>query len=150
MTSRITWLIPEKLARGGIPGHSDLEMWREAGIDSVVNLLEQWHHGIAQEEREAGFNVLHSPIPDFDAPTVKQLHRIVQWIDNEISAGKKVLVHCFAGIGRTGTVLISYLLYKGKTQMGAEAEVRGAGAAAQSSEQQAVIQKYYSYLGEKL
>jgi protein-tyrosine phosphatase len=37
----------------------------------------------------------------------------LEWIDESIYLGKKVLVHCRHGIGRTGTIVSAYLLRKG-------------------------------------
>ena len=104
ITSKVVWLIPEKLAKSSVPDYSDLIVWQAQGIGSIVNLMEERYKEVAQKEMDAGFNVLHSPVSDFLAPSLDQLSKIVQWIESEIAAGRKVLVHCYAGIGRTGTV----------------------------------------------
>ena len=40
------------------------------------------------------------------------LYKIVRIIDLELSKGKKILVHCYAGIQRSATVVASYLMKK--------------------------------------
>ena len=55
--------------------------------------------------------VLYSPIEDFSAPTLEQLIEIVRWIDERAKEGKKVLIHCFGGSGRSGTIAVAYLMY---------------------------------------
>ena len=65
--------MPEKIAKSSVPDYSDLILWKAEGINSIVNLLEDGYHEIVQDEKEVGFNVLHSPISDFDAPTLDQL-----------------------------------------------------------------------------
>ena len=146
--SEVVWLIPEKLAKSTVPDYSDLLVWQVKGIDSIVNLLEEKYQEVAQDEINVGFNVLHSPIPDFCAPSLDQLKKIVNWIDSEISAGRKVLVHCFAGIGRTATVLIAYLIYKRRDITSAKDQVFKTGAAPQSIEQQKILEEYYQYIKE--
>ena len=86
--------------------------------------------------------VLYSPVDDFGAPGLGQLKEVVNWINKEISTGGKVLVHCFAGIGRTGTVLIACLLNRGVEMSLAIEKVLSLGSAPQSDEQMAVLNNY--------
>lgn len=50
---------------------------------------------------------------DGTAPTVEQLHDAVAWLSEATVAGR-IYVHCALGRGRTGTVLIAFLLATGK------------------------------------
>ena len=143
MASDIVWLIPGKLAKAALPDRSDLLAWREQGIDSVVNLLEEHFRKVARDEVRFGFRVLHSPVPDFGVPTLEQLCAAVRWIDREIASGRTVLVHCYAGIGRTGVVLIAYLLYTGKNAGDAVGTVAAAGAGPQTVLQQEILEQFY-------
>ncbi len=138
----IDWLIPGQLAKSFIPGNDELSVWKKEGIQSVVNLLEHQYDEIVRQERLQGFNVLHSPIPDMCSPTIDQLQIIVKWIDREITYGNRVLVHCFAGIGRTGTILTAYLLFKGSELEDALQKVRAIGAEPQSYEQIEVLEEF--------
>lgn len=57
-------------------------------------------------------------IEDFEAPTLEQLHLLVEHIMSNLEDDKSVFVHCRGGLGRTGTVLAA--IYMAKTQCGAE------------------------------
>jgi atypical dual specificity phosphatase len=138
----VSWLIPEKLAKSYIPDSADLLEWRGAGIQSVVNLLEDYYDDVTQQELRHGFTVLHSPIPDMCAPPVDQLQLIVRWIDGEIGAGRKVMVHCFAGIGRTGTILAAYLMHTGMPMPDALRNILSVGSEPQTKEQRDILEEF--------
>ena len=50
-----------------------------------------------------------------DSPSVSILDKfdeIALWIDNELVDGKKVIIHCFAGINRSVSIALAYYCYK--------------------------------------
>ncbi|HAA04884.1 MAG TPA: phosphatase [Syntrophobacteraceae bacterium] len=109
---RLDW-ITDSLAVGQAPmSHEDLNSLRRQGINAVLNLCAEFCdlHWI---EADAGFDVYFFPIPDEGAPDLPDLEKALDWLDECIYLGKKVLVHCRFGIGRTGTVVNAYLLRKG-------------------------------------
>src|SRR5262249_36554401 len=55
-----------------------------------------------------GFQVLYLPIPDFGVPTTDDLDQTVQQTVGYASAGQDIVIHCSAGIGRTG-LFMGYL-----------------------------------------
>jgi Fe-S-cluster containining protein len=89
-----------------------LDSLREAGIGAILNLCGEFCdlHDI---ECAAGFEVYHMPLADEEAPELAELEKALAWLDEAIYLGKKVLIHCRHGIGRTGTVLNAYLLRRG-------------------------------------
>ena len=64
-------------------------------------------------------------VDDFTAPTIDQLVEFNEFVDRKLKEGKKVLAHCYAGRGRTGTFLASRLIWRGKSVADAVGEVRG-------------------------
>ena len=49
--------------------------------------------------------------PDMEVPDLLTMFNIVQLMDFHIRKKSKVLVHCHAGMGRTGLTIASYLVY---------------------------------------
>ena len=133
-----------------MPDDVDLMNWKAEGITAVVNLLEISFKAIAEDEKNAGFRVLHSSVKDFNPPGLEQLNEIVDWISKEIDSGGKVVVHCYAGIGRTGTVLIAYLIKNGMDSLSASKKVLSVGAFPQTAEQENIVDEYYRYTLETL
>ena len=55
------------------------------------------------------------PIQDMSTPEKTEMEEILNYIDQEISAGEKIYVHCLRGLGRTGIVIGCYLVRHGET-----------------------------------
>jgi atypical dual specificity phosphatase len=121
-----TWLIPGKLAGCRGPRNiDDLKFLKAAGIDCLIRLADIDETLVSSKDvAEAGLEDYHEPVPDYCPPSQAQLDRLIPYIDKKINEGKRVAVSCRAGVGRTGTVLACYLVYKGLDWESALAEVR--------------------------
>jgi len=120
----LTWITPQ-LAVGHAPmSPAELDSIKEQGIKAIMNLCLEIEE-LAKLEEEHGFEVYYLPIMDEGFPELEELNKGLDWLDECIYLGKKVLVHCRHGIGRTGTVVFSYLLRKGLNTKSAGKKMRG-------------------------
>jgi protein-tyrosine phosphatase len=125
---RSYWVVPGKLLAGEIPAsavdaqtQAKLEGLLKVNTNVVVNLMEEGesnHHNVpfadyAPYLQERGVEVIRFPIRDVSIPTVDTMTQILDTIDDRISQGKTVYVHCWGGIGRTGTTVGCYLIRHG-------------------------------------
>ena len=101
-----------------------------SGVNSFVDLTEEgelpeYSSFITEMALQEGvtINYTRMPIRDRKVPTISYLKTILDYIDNEIDNNKNVYVHCFRGLGRTGTIVGTYLARHGKTGEEALAEI---------------------------
>lgn len=122
------WVKPYQLLAGRYPSawEADLPLklrqLLRAKVTFYINLTEEgeyempaYHQRLQQEAEKIGFIVEHHRIAvkDFDVPTHAQMKQILDLIDQAITAGHTVYVHCYGGIGRTGTVVGCHLVRHG-------------------------------------
>lgn len=120
----LTWITPQ-LAVGHAPmSLAELDSIEKQGIKAIMNLCQEIEE-LAKLEEEHGFEVYYLPIMNEGFPELEELNKALDWLDECIYLDKKVLVHCRHGIGRTGTVVFSYLLRKGLNTKSAGKKMRG-------------------------
>lgn len=76
-------------------------------LDAYDGLLETYERAFGPE------NVCHAPIEDFSVVTAQTLHEgILPFLREADDREEKVVVHCSAGSGRTGHVLVLWLVHE--------------------------------------
>lgn len=87
-------------------GRAVLWLARKQGINSILSLTDE---PLSKEFLADGMAFKHVAIRNHSVPTFPQIKECVDYMLSQTAAGKRVLVHCAAGKGRTGTVLAAYL-----------------------------------------
>jgi len=137
----LTWVTPQ-LAIGHAPmSYRELDSIRDQGIKAIMNLCQEMEE-LAKFQQEEGFEVYYLPIMDEGAPGLEELEKGLDWLDEAIYLGKKVLIHCRHGIGRTGTVVYSYLLRKGLGNKRAKRTMRGVRSQPTEHPQRRLLREY--------
>jgi len=138
---QLTW-ITQQLAVGHAPmSYEDLDAIRTEGIDAIVNLCGEFCD-LHEIEEKSGFEVYYLPIPDESAPDMEDMEKALAWLDEAIYLGKKILIHCRHGIGRTGTFITSYFLRKGLGLKVAGKKLKGTRANPTNYSQWKLLKKY--------
>ncbi len=137
----LTW-VTDHLAVGHAPmSYEQLASLREQGVNAILNLCAEFCD-LHSVEAEQGFEVYYMPVPDEEAPQLEELDKALAWLDEAIYLGKKVLIHCRHGIGRTGTVLNAYLLRRGLGHKLAGKKLKGLKSKPSNFDQWWTIRKY--------
>ena len=123
------WVEPGRLLAGEYPAQYDSESTRkridsllQAGFDTFIDLTKPdetvaYVRLLLDEAKLYKVDVKHLrfAIGDFGLPTPELMTRILDTIDAELAAGRKVYLHCWGGIGRTGTTVGCYLVRRGRS-----------------------------------
>lgn len=121
-----SWLVKNKIAGHREPtSDEELQYLKDCGVRTLVRLVEKHLSQVTSEQvARVGFTELHSPIPDFSAPSISKIEQILDFIRDSVAEGRAVGVCCGHGYGRTGTILACYLVSKGWAADEAIGEVR--------------------------
>lgn len=142
-------LITSQLIVGGfIDAHDWVELAKQ-GVNVVVSLQAERHDEDAFQQRQPD-GYLRLPTVDHTAPKLGQLRMGAAFIDEAIRAGKIVLVHCHAGVGRSALLCACYLIYAGMDMEEAWATVKRKRAHAfLNVAQQAALREFTAVIAEE-
>jgi ADP-ribosylglycohydrolase len=123
---RAYWVLPGKLLAGGYPGRKAGEggslspepavrALLGAGVTAFLDLSAEGEDLKAESYApflSPGIELRRSPTEDMSADS-SSVKRSIAVLDELLASGKTVYLHCVGGLGRTGTVVGSYLVEKG-------------------------------------
>jgi len=123
------WVVPGRLLAGEYPGQYDQELTHkrlaafvEAGFSMFIDLTRPnetlpYLSTLLEEANVYEAEIIYQrfPIGDFGLPTPEQMNSILDTIDKGLQAGHKIYLHCWGGIGRTGTTVGCYLVRQGRS-----------------------------------
>jgi atypical dual specificity phosphatase len=145
--TNFSWLINDKLAGSGMPTSvSEMDWILKQGVKSIITMTEN----SLPESWVKNVKYLHVPTEDFSAPDMEQIDEAIEFIQNRLENNEPVMVHCAAGIGRTGTILACYLVkYQKLSAKDAIQKVRKERPGSiQSESQEIAISLYYKFLNK--
>jgi hypothetical protein len=125
------WVIPGAFLAGSYPisrladeatFHQTMAVFLKAGINTFYDLtapgeLPEYLPTLQEEAARYGMviNYLRFDIQDRGLPTHAHMSVLLDSIDAALEAGRKIYLHCWGGIGRTGTTVGCWLARHGLT-----------------------------------
>jgi hypothetical protein len=101
----------------------------DVGVETIVDLttpdddLDDYAPLLLELALGRAVERVRMPVRDLRTPTRAEMIRILDRIDSALSGGQTVYVHCWGGVGRTGTVIGCWLVRQGMSGEAALAEV---------------------------
>ena len=136
------WVLNDELAGSqGPTSFDDLSFLYHQGVRAVIRMEERTI--AANTGKMVDLVDMFELVPDFTPPEPDQIQRMIEFIDEQTESNRPVVVSCYAGIGRTGTVLACYLVHRGATPEDAINRIRGLRqGSVQTPEQEAAVYGY--------
>jgi hypothetical protein len=121
------WVQPGRFLAGEYPGRHDpettlrrIQAFLDAGLDFFIDLthageLPPYESILRAAGQQRGRMVTYArlSIVDHSVPTPGLMNSIQDQIDAALGANRNVYVHCWGGVGRTGTTVACHLIRRG-------------------------------------
>lgn len=110
----LSWVFPDLALSGRIHEGIERSLVQRYGISRVVDVRSEASDD-AEALRDCGVELLHLPTADMCGIESERLWHAVKWIREARQGGRRVLVHCEYGIGRSAVLVACVLVTEGFT-----------------------------------
>jgi len=108
-TTPFTWIVKGKIAASWWPDLSLFETYKKEGIKVIINCSEFDNRNDVPKD----FKYFHINISDFGIPTDSQLEKFLEITSRFKGDKNPIVVHCVAGCGRTGIMVVTWAAFNG-------------------------------------
>jgi protein-tyrosine phosphatase len=106
---QFTWIRKGEMAISWWPDPNVVEKYHDEGIKVIINCSEFDN----REDIPKDFKYYHISIPNDGTPSQEQLHRFFEISSESKSNNHPMVVHCVAGCGRSGIMVVAWAAYNG-------------------------------------
>ncbi|MFL6733734.1 MAG: dual specificity protein phosphatase family protein [Sphingomicrobium sp.] len=117
------WIADDLAVGGSFPDERAHELAEAHGVGAVVDLRAE-EQDDEDALRSAGITFLHLPTPDLNPATADHLDKGVEFVRAQRGHGRKVLIHCQHGIGRSALLALCVLVDAGADPLTALAQAK--------------------------
>jgi hypothetical protein len=114
----LTWITADVAIGGRISESEAGRLGADERVGAVVDLRSEAVDEAAVLRRQ-GIAFLHLPTDDHAAITPAMLELGVAFVQEHLALGRRTLIHCEHGIGRSATLALAVLVAEGRTPLGA-------------------------------
>ncbi len=111
ITENLWWVIPDKLAGVRKPTAEELAELQTAGVGAIVSVMDDPTN--LDLYQQSNIPYLWLPTKGGTAPTLEQVHRLREFVDQYNQSRIAIAIHCTNGKRRTATMLVAYLISSG-------------------------------------
>lgn len=105
--------VTDHVILGALPLRRDVPKLAELGVRGVINMCREYR-GPVREYQRFGIEQLRLPTVDFTPPSLADIQRGVDFLNQMTTHGKTVYVHCKAGRARSATIVLCWLVHSGR------------------------------------
>jgi len=143
---RFSWVIEGKIAWSSrIYSRRELKWLVKQGIRAILTVDDKpLSKNLMDYMKKHGVSSKYIMLPDHAFPTTEQIRQALLFITHNIADQMPVLVHCNAGIGRSGVIIAIYLINSGLSPEDAIMVLRSLRPEAIEPEQERTLISIYS------